>query len=521
MKKAVSIIMVLVLAAAVWLPAQAAMSENSENLPVVFIGGRGSTLIDAEGNRIYPLDVDIKACAKIIAPGLLKGQITNNYDDFGAALSTVLDDIFGPMKLDGNGNVPNGSGTDFTWSREELQSRVRTDSEYDIFDYVFYYDWRLDPFEIADSFAQYIDDVLAVTGAEKVRLIGRCMGGNIVEAYLQKYGNAKIDRLLMYVTTANGTSTCGAAFAGEYYLDCDAVDRFAEDLGMDHVFSVGSETVNDIISEAVTILNKTQALDFAASQITRVYWMIADEMVADWLLSTFATYPSYWSMVGDDYYEAAKRRVFTGKEAEYAGLIAKIDNYHTKVQQKSFEIMQAIQASGTDITVIAKYGEQHVPVTREYAYLSDNTVELYRASFGASCTLLGESFDENYMKNVRMCGKEKYVSPDGQVDCSTCLYPDHTWVVKNCAHSDFPGCIDDLMREIMRYPGRMTVNDNPKYPQYLVYDKQAGTVSPMSEDNCDTYGRWNTSLASALVSLSKLIFDLIIKTISESLNIAI
>ena len=514
LKKLISILM----AAAVLLslPVLRAVSAQTadSNLPVVFIGGRGTTLLDKDGNRIYPMSVDIAAAVKKVIPSLTRGNLTNDYTEFCDVLYETIAEEFKDLPLDCNGDATNGSGTDFKWTKTGLSWSVKTDEPYGIYDYVFYYDWRLDTCEIADTFAAYIDDVLEVTGAPKVKVIGRCMGGNIVLSYLDKYGSDKIDRCLLYVTTINGVAGCGAAFAGDFYVDTDAAARFAVDLGMDPVFSLnGDALLNEVVGSAVKVLSETGGTDLAVAAVKNVYDKVETNVVPRLLLATFATYPSYWSMVGEDYYESAKACAFAGREEEYAGLIKKIDNYHYNIQVNAAEILKKLDSEGMSVSVVCKYGAQQVPISKEYNMLSDNTVELYRASFGATCTDLDKTFDDSYLRAARLRGTDKYISPDLQVDCSTCLFPDNTWVIKNCTHSDFGQCIDELMMAVMRYPGKMSIYDNPAYPQYMLYDKEANTLTGLSETNCNTPERWEQSLPQALLALFKSVFKLIARSI--------
>lgn len=507
--KLTALVMVLAILASFTAISTSAEQPDGENLPVIFIGGKGTTLINADGETIYPRTYDIEGSAKKIVPALVKANLTNQFDEFCDVLYDTVSELFKDLPLDCNGNASNGTGTDFRWTKTTLSWSVRKDEPYRIYDYCFYYDWRLDPCETADIFNAYINDVLEVTGAEKVKIIARCMGGNIVLAYLNEYGCEKVDRCLFYVSTINGVSNCGAPFAGDFEINGDAAARFALDFGMDPIYTAGDDTINELIGSAVNMLNMVNGVDIAVDLVENVYVKVRENVVPRLLLATFATYPSYWSMIGDNYYEAAKACTFANREAEYAGLIEKTDNYHYNIQVKVDDILKKLESEGLDITVVCKYGVQSVPISKEYNLLSDDTVELADASFGATCTELDETFDCLYMKKAERKGTAKYISPDKQVDCSTCLFPDNTWVIKNCTHTDFPECINDLMMEIMRYPGRMSVYDNADYPQYLLYNKSGNTLSPLTDDNCNTTERWEQTFFESMLNVLKIIFSYI------------
>lgn len=64
--------------------------------------------------------------------------------------------------------------------------------------FVYCYDWRKRPDELADSLKNFIDDILINKPNEKVQLIGHSMGGLVSRVYLQKFSDAKgkIDKLV-------------------------------------------------------------------------------------------------------------------------------------------------------------------------------------------------------------------------------------------------------------------------------------------------------------------------------------
>ncbi|MBP9989259.1 MAG: hypothetical protein KBT46_07150 [Ruminococcus sp.] len=94
------------------------------------------------------------------------------------------------------------------------------------------------------------------------------------------------------------------------------------------------------------------------------------------------------------------------------------------------------------------------------------------------------------MKKAKENGTDKYISPDLQVDCSTAFLPDYTWCIKDCTHMNMPDCIHEMFAEIFSADGYYTVFDNEKYPQYLLYDKESDTISPLTSENGDNNEEW-------------------------------
>lgn len=104
--------------------------------------------------------------------------------------------------------VTDGSRADWTWTRETLRDRKNAAGKYSATAYQFYYDWRLDPLVTADTLRRYIEDVLYVTGAEKVALYGRCLGSNVVAAYMNKYNGEYVRDVIHYASSVYGATQC-------------------------------------------------------------------------------------------------------------------------------------------------------------------------------------------------------------------------------------------------------------------------------------------------------------------------
>ena len=109
-----------------------------------------------------------------------------------------------------------------------------------------------------------------------------------------------------------------------------------------------------------------------------------------------------------------------------------------------------------------------------------------RASFGATTSTVYGTLDEDYIVNRLAENKGKYISPDKQIDASTCLFPEYTWFAKGVSHSDRPDAEYEILYAAMRADRQLTVDDF-KYTQFMVYDNDAKVMSAMTEENCNTY----------------------------------
>ncbi|MBQ6624896.1 MAG: hypothetical protein IIX39_03665, partial [Clostridia bacterium] len=149
---------------------------DGTDIPTVYVGGQGQTIYDKDGNVIYPIDLsmdEVMAFAENNAETYLNAVLTQDFDEFFDELYNFLYPVLSTIALDENGDRTDGSYNEWSWSRDRLNGN-KVDGVYPINRYNFHYDWRLDPLENAVLLRQYIEDVLYVTGENKVELIGRC-----------------------------------------------------------------------------------------------------------------------------------------------------------------------------------------------------------------------------------------------------------------------------------------------------------------------------------------------------------
>ena len=242
----------------------------------------------------------------------------------------------------------------------------------------------------------------------------------------------------------------------------------------------------------------------ALNEVNRVYKLVCENVVPRILRDSYGTMPGYWAMVEDDCYDSAKKLVFGGVEDEWAGLIEKLDHYHNNVALKSEEILKQCADDGINVYNIEKYGFASFPVVKDCEMICDSTVNLTLASEGATTVdSFKKTFSKDYMAKAEQNGTAKYISPDRQVDASTCLFPDSTWFVKNLRHKAFPDSMNALVAEMINAEGTFTVFDSAEWPQYMVFDEETQTASPMTEENCNTTDRWKTNFFKNLIIVFK------------------
>lgn len=518
MKKIISFILAAVIlsTAVVCVLPSAIASEDGTTTPIVHVVGTGTPIIRyneaGERETVYPLQIPdgyIEEKAEVFLPVFADAFFTQEWDEFCDVLYECVSPIFNQMSLDKNGNVSDGSFVDWDWSKEDLANH--NDGLYSATEFKFHYDWRLDPFVTADTLHQYIEDVMEATGSDKVALYGRCLGSNMVAAYMKKYDGEYVSEVIHYASAAYGATQCSKMFTGELFLHADGIERFIydTDLGLE-------EYLTDLIESLVTLMNKTYGLDIACWAVNNVVQDIYLDIFPRIVGESYATFPAYWSMVSLEDYDRAMETMFYGKDvSEYAELISKIENYHNNVRLTFESDVKAFEERGIEFSNIVKYGYQSIPVTENSNELSDQLVTVRESSFGATALDVGETFDDDYLRNAVTNSTAKYISPDKQIDASTCLSPDKTWFVKNLKHADFPECMNGLVSDIVNNEN-FNVHSSPEYPQYLIYKDDTSSIEPMTAENLNTTERWETSYFDSLFKFFKAVFELIKIKLSEA-----
>ncbi len=521
MKKTISILLTLILIFGLSVPAFAAEEYYTPTLygkvPLVRIHGDGMPLADAEGNELLNYkgllklfeddgeegdDGDnavLEAVFNIVMPFLLDGLVTDNWEPYYDALYNEISDIFADSLLDPDGNPEPGSGVPAdqqSWMASDLKrNKVNSNGEYQSYAYRFYYDWRIDPLETADKLAEYIEGVKAITGFDRIALQGNCLGSSVVLAYVQKYGTEDICYLGIDISVAGGAEILSHPISGQFNLDGEALDRFLVDCD-----AIGLFGVDDFLKQTIDLVAATGLVDMLGTGIKEtIYEKLVYGVTSALARSTFYTFPTYWAAVEAEDFEIAKDYVFgpegSEKRQEYAGLIAKIDNYHETVRTRIPEILAKVDGDeNCALAIFAKYGLQIAPIVRNTDAVGDQFASLTNASFGATTSSIFDTLSDEYIALRESEGKGKYISPDKQVDTSTCLYPDNTFIIKNLSHGKYCVIEDGVplrMAEAITYEGKKLTVDDFEVGNFIVYDYDTDTVSKMTAENCDTYN-WNT-----------------------------
>ncbi len=518
MKKTLALLLaMLMLLGAAAVPAFAA-TEKHEKCPIIFIAGSSVDICDAEGNVISTgFDVltdddegdmtkeDIMESAiNILLPFVIEGLPKDKWDNYGEALYEELAPIWDDTQLDGDGNAKYGTGV----SKAEIEKWDKnadknhgSDGNFKLRDYDFRYDWRLSPYDHVDRLHEYIKKIIKSTGCSQVALVGRCLGGNIITAYLDKYGSEKLVKKVVYdEVMSNGSVVINDCFSGKiafsdkhvqaYLLESEYYGKQGEGIDLIGV----SDLLLELAERLFDLLTQTGATQGIFDGVYDLYERLYEAFMPAMLRATgIGTWVSYWSSLCEEDFDTALDLIFgkkgTQTREENAGLIAKIETVRERIVKTRTLKGEAnlynrfSEEYGVEIGIIAGYGLVNPPIIESVDETGDIVVDVKNASFGATAAGVFDKLPQDYIDKQIAAGKGKYISPDGKIDASTCMFPATTWFIKNKHHDTF-NQIRDLSEYFTQYSNVTADSNNRNVSRFLIVDKNdIDKAVNMTEDN--------------------------------------
>lgn len=439
MKKILSVILaVLIIFSALSL---GVVAETEEKVPVVILQGysgpnlayadeNGEPIFDENGNvqLAWPLNFD-NLGADIME---LLADVTLNQEDLGDSIVDVLQEYFEPLEMypDGtskNNLVPYPSGAAATRASTLIENGMEeyipeaVVAEMAIEEvgaenvFGFTQDWRQSQVDSAADLDAYIQEVKAITGADKVDIYGLSHGGQYGTSYLYYYGHKGDVRNAIFGNPATlGTSAVGAFFTGEYVdANLEDVIRFVE-----HGFEYEQDW---------EWLLQLLLIDEALVELVNSALVNTD------LLEGIVLIPSLWDFVPYNYFEDALQHVGLN-EANNGKLYNDTVKFHADVNNSGLNLankLSALENSGMKIGYVCGSGYDSV----NGKYNSDILIDTYLSS-GSYCALANERFPDGYAQANTVCDNPNHyhISPEFDVDASTGFLPDSTWYVRNQGH---------------------------------------------------------------------------------------
>ena len=497
MKKAVSLLLSLIMLCGCMsaLGAGVAYAADYVAYPTVYINGGRNALYTQDGKKISPVETPdgyiseaVSDCIGDLAKAVISGSDAD-MQAYKEKLVSWVAPLYEDIRLDDNGDPPqpvivgtSASSNEYYIIPETLNNRI-SGGEYPITAYIYYYDWRVDPYETAAELNGFINKVLAATGKDKVNLVGRCEGGCPTMAYLEAYGHSKINKIMFLNTASNGYLLPTQICSGKVEFSSADVQAW---LNNNVHFSIDSldfdADIIELLQGILSLSAMAPEMDILGTTLDSVYTRVLREVLPDVMLVSYGTMPAIWAMVASDVFDDAVAYIFAGREAQYAGLIQKITYYHEHVQLRTEEILKECEADGIEIGALAKYGYPAIPLSADAKELSDGEALVKYLSFGATCSTYAGTLSDAYIASR----DAKYISADKKIDASTCLFPETTWFFGGTDHQTTPSEMNSLCQAFFTARSPMTVDTNPTYPRFMVGNGTDTPVVPLTDENSDT-----------------------------------
>lgn len=459
-RKTVSVLLAAVLLFSVFIPV--ACAESVKNIPLIDIRGFMSYTVyeseeDPNSDTAFPPSTSkiVKAVMDLV-PAMANLALTKNWSKFGETFIPALNDLMSPLDYGSNGEEIHGTGMHFTYpTYEELSSTLRTD---------FLYDWRADPFESAAKLNDLVNYITGELGFEKVCIECHSYGGIVLFTYLSEYGAEKVHSCCFNASAVYGAEFAGELLKGNVNISTEALTEFLKGLFSHNDYEL-------LLASLADAMHKAGLTGLVSDFVNDIFANLSDVIWKDSIVPIFGNWPSIWSLCPDKDIDAAYDFVFGNifsKDGEdHSGLEEKINHYNTKMRPAREKLLQKINDS-TNMYVIARYGYYGVPLGNIWQSNTDTVLNTEAEAFGASCKDVAaqDLFDT----------AEKYVSPDGVIDASGCLFPEQTWFIKNCKHTQKDASINNFVASLLRYDGQATTETFAQYPQFLLFNGETSEV---------------------------------------------
>lgn len=431
--------------------------------PVVFVNGIGGMIYSTDENgeefSIFPIENDTMTKELLtFIPVAVVTAVFGGWDSLAQALDTMLCRLFAGMDCDNNGDSVLPAYAD------ECDAVTMDEHLYDN-EFNFLYDWRLDPYESAAELDAYIDEIIEVTGHDKVIINAYSEGGEISLAYFDAYGSEKVEMFISQCSAFQGLTLIGKLFTNDCSVDATQLANFLGTM-------MPAANVDDTVTNLLVALKYTGIYSLLTGVVNKILDECFDTVYNGFAKDVFACMPGVFNFVPAEYFDDAVDMVF-GDDPQYAGIVEKLTRYHN-AQVNAEKILKAEQEKGMAVAVVSHYGCYPLPLVGDMAYQSDALIDSANSSGGATFAPMGQSFDKSYKQKVD--DGHNHVAPDGSVDASTCMFPESTWFVSGFSHWCYS---TNLIDWLVSCKGQPTINDNPEFPQFLVGNPADNTVSAM------------------------------------------
>ncbi len=439
-----------------------------EVTPIVMVSGFGATTLVKDGEPVFPpslnaildavginedltlekamdeLEIWMQDEGYVVQLAGIVSRIMENVRvnpdgsstyDVEPIISGAANTSFADFKANDMLNYIPYTGSEFL-DMESIAARIGDENVFN-----FMYDWREDYDVVADEFKAYIDDVLELTGAEKVSVYSISQGCLVVGQYLYKYSHLEQTDKVIFDTPVLG----GATFVADLLTPDEILLNFPVILSL----------LSDILHVELDLTGLSPILE--SDFITGAINIGKLQCILPVILPCIA----FWQMVPVDMFE--ERAAVLLDEDENAEVFKAVRNFHKGFMSNITETFEKATEYGSTISVKACTGFDIVTPSNEY---SDAIVDM-QYSCGAICAPYGETFPEDYVQAVDN-GKNS-ISPDRTVDLSAGYWPHRTWVFNGLFHGQVEWCKKSLalVEELLYTDNIKDAYSSYEFPQFI------------------------------------------------------
>lgn len=451
-------------------------AEQSGALPVVIVRGVDLTGIyldfGTENQRTCLGEINAADIVKTLLTAVFKGVFSLSMDKAVDEILSYAKGLFMGLSCDSTGaslydvgfyEYPKAVGEydGFPYADANEMGIIKSAVEHYGGENVYYvnYDWRMDPRDVADEIAASVDRAISETGAQKVNLVSASMGGVMTVAYMTEYGYGKLNKCVFLSSAFYGAKVVSELFKGRVEARPEALYNFVYD-------NFGGSGISRFFIKTLARLGAFRVVSSVLNAFLNEYkQLFYDELLKECFCHTL----SFWALVLPEDYDDCISYIFGDSMDENAEFIAKTDKLQQMMAGRDALLKEAAETGGVQLHIITTYNSAHVPLYPSAVLNGDNGLETAYMSGGARVADYGKALPDEITNSGSL-----YVSADGVVDASTCLFPDSTWFIKDGPHVGFSYGTDcaDFLLWILDYDGQATVFTDSRYPQFMRVDKK-------------------------------------------------
>lgn len=309
--------------------------------------------------------------------------------------------------------------------------------------YYFAYNSFGEIYDIIDELDEMIQKVKKDTGKDKVNLVPISLGGAIANAYVDEHKDgADLNKVVYIVPATDGSEIVGKIMLGQLDYSDEGIYRnmFTKLIGQD-------KYTGWLINICLRLIPKQLFID--------TFKAVAEGLTE----STLSKITTMWGLVPSSMYdELAAKYLTPGTE-----LANRVERFHN-AQLNIVKNLQNYEANGIPVYDICGYGLQLYSLIDSDSN-SDKIIHSYSTSIGATFSKAGQTLGDDYVQ--KLYPEYNFLSPDGQVDASTCAFPKTTWFFGNQDHEKI-GKNDVVVRlaSTILISKEIDVFSTPDYPQF-------------------------------------------------------